>query len=367
MPTCSQNLLATLLAIAMTTSIAAESLEPIQVSDDGKYFVRAKTGSRFVVWGVNYDHDGQGRLIDEYWTNEWKTVVQDFQEIKNLGANCVRIHLQLGKFMDAPDRPHANALAQLKKLVELAEQTGLYLDITGLACYHKPNVPGWYDKLGESERWAAQAKFWEAVASTCSESPAIFCYDLMNEPILPGNEPAKEWLAGNFGGKYFVQRIALDLKGRTRQQVAELWVNKMVSAIRKHDKRHMITVGVIPWVFAFGGGQPLFYSKKVGKRLDFVAVHFYPEKGKIDKAIKALKAYEVGKPLIVEEMFPLKCSEDELVQFINQSKNHVDGWISFYWGETPEQLRDKKNRSIGDAITSSWLEKFQAASKEYSK
>jgi len=175
-----------------------------------------------------------------------------------------------------------------------------------------------------------QAAFWEAVAKTCRDSPAIFCYDLMNEPILPGKKPETDWLTGELGGKFFVQRLALDLKGRTRQEVARAWVDKMVDAIRKHDKRHMITVGVIPWVFVFGGGKPLFHGPEVGKRLDFVAVHFYPKQGAVDKAVKALRAYEVGKPLLVEEMFPLKCSEAELVEFVRASAAHTDGWISFY-------------------------------------
>ena len=353
-----------LLSIALVATLAepAQALEHIRVSDDGSHFVRATSGDRFVVWGVNYDHDGDGRLLDEYWIDEWDTVVEDFREIKSLGANCVRIHLQVGKFLDAPDQPSAAALTQLKKLVRLAEETGLYLDVTGLACYHKANVPDWFDALDESQRWAAQAVFWKAIAETCSGSPAIFCYDLMNEPILPGKDPETDWLAGDFGGKHFVQRISLDLKGRTREDVAKAWVNQMVEAIRQHDQQHMVTVGVIPWVFAFGGGKPLFYSPEVGKRLDFVSVHFYPEKEKVDKALTALKAYEVGKPLVIEEMFPLKCGADELLDFVDRSASHTDGWVSFYWGQTAEQLRGKAKPTIGDAITAGWLEKFQEKS-----
>ena len=361
------TILGTLLSMLTTVAAGAEPLDHIRVSDDGSHFVRAATGGRFVVWGVNYDHDGPGRLLDEYWINEWQTVVEDFREIKALGCNCVRIHLQVGKFMDAPDKPNTAALKQLGKLVKLAEDTGLYLDVTGLACYHKKNIPAWFDKLSEPDRWAVQARFWEAVARVCHNSPAIFCYDLMNEPILPGKEPAKEWLAGELAGKYFVQRLTLDLKGRTRGQVAERWVNTMVDAIRKHDKRHMITVGVIPWVFVFGGGKPLFFSPSVGKRLDFVAVHFYPKKGEIDKALKALKAYEVGKPLVIEEMFPLKCSQDELAKFIRASADHADGWISFYWGATAQQLQAKDKPTIGEAITASWLKKFRQLSKQMTR
>ena len=186
----------------------------------------------------------------------------------------------------------------------------------------------------------------------------------MNEPILPGKEPETDWLAGDLEGKYFVQRISLDLKGRTREQVAEAWINTMVDAIHKHDDRHLVTVGVIPWVFVFGGGKPLFHSPSVGKRLDFVAVHFYPKKGEVEKALTALKAYDVGKPIVIEEMFPLSCSEDELAQFIHSSSEIADGWISFYWGKTAKQLRAADKPTIGEAITASWLEKFQELSDE---
>ena len=62
----------------------------------------------------------------------------------------------------------------------------------------------------------------------------------MNEPILPGKKPATEWLAGELAGKHFVQRLTLDLKGRTREEIAEAWVNKMAGAIRRHDDRHLL-------------------------------------------------------------------------------------------------------------------------------
>lgn len=353
---------AVILTLLPSGRVAADALEHVRVSDDGTHFVHGPSAARFIAWGVNYDHDHKGRLLDEYWIDEWPTVVEDFHEIKSLGANCVRVHLQFGKFMDAPETPNAAALEQLSKLLQLAEDTGLYLDVTGLACYHKSNIPIWYDGLNEQDRWKTQVVFWEAIAKTCKDSPAIFCYDLINEPILPGKEPETEWLGGELAGKFFVQRLSLDLKDRTREQVAELWVNSMVDAIRKHDQRHMITVGVIPWVFVFGGGKPLFYSTTVGRRLDFVSVHFYPKKGEVDKALTALKAYEVGKPLVVEEMFPLACSEDELSEFINKSADITDGWISFYWGKTAAQLRSTESPTLAEAITASWLERFQEMS-----
>lgn len=361
----SRVLIASVITLAFAVSSHAdEPLQRLRVSDDGRTFVTDDSEKPFTIWGVNYDHDESGRLLDEYWIDEWDKVVEDFEEIKQLGANCVRIHLQIGLYMESPEKASAAQAKQLGRLLKLADSKQLYLDITGLACYQKANIPDWLNELSEADRRKAQAMFWFEVSNVCSGSPVVFCYDLMNEPILPGEKPESDWLAGELSGKFFVQRLALDRMGRSREQIAEAWVNQMVDAIREQDSDTMITVGVIPWVFAFGGGKPLFYSPTVGQNLDFVSVHFYPEKGKIDHALKSLTAYEVGKPLVVEEMFPMKSGIDELTTFVRQSRPHVDGWISFYWGATADELRAKEDGGIAEAITAKWLDTFQELSSE---
>lgn len=333
----------------------------IQVSDDGTHFVEAGSGERIVLWGVNYDHDREGRLLEDYWHDDWQSVADDFREIRQLRANVVRIHLQLPKFMQDQRTPNRDNLRQLGKLVQLAEATRLYLNVTGLGCYHKQDVPAWYDQLEEQQRWQVQARFWKEVASVCQSSPAVFCYDLMNEPILPGQgKPDDEWLTGELGGKHFVQRITLDLAGRSRREVAGKWVRTLTSAIREVDARHLITVGVIPWAHVFPNAKPLFHDAEVGAPLDFVSVHFYPRKGQVEKALTALKVYDTGKPLIVEEMFPLHCGLDELEQFIEQSRPLVDGWISFYWGATIEEYEQQGD--LQGAIIASWLRRFRELS-----
>jgi hypothetical protein len=330
-----------------------QSLEWIGVSDDGTHFVGAASGRRIVIWGVNYDHDEQGRLIEDYWHPEWAKVEADFGEIKALGNNVVRVHLQLARFMDTAEQTNAANLARLGDLVRLAERTGLYLDLTGLGCYHKQDVPAWYDALDVAARWEVQAAFWRAVAGVCQDSPAVFCYDLMNEPILPGGKKETEWLTGQLGGKYFVQRIALDLAGQTRIEMARDWVKKLAGAIREVDRRHLITVGVIPWAQVFKGAQPLFYAPEVRDPLDFVSVHFYPKKDQLADTLEALAVYEVGKPLVIEEIFPLQAGLEETGDFIEGSRKHVDGWISFYWGATIEENEAKGD--LAGAITAQWL------------
>ena len=201
----------------------------MRVSEDAKGFVLAESRRPFIPWGFNYDHEGDGELLEDYWDDKWPTVESAFREMKELGANVVRIHLQFGKFMESPTKPRQHSLDQLARLVRLAEQTELYIDLTGLGCYHKQDVPEWYDKLPEQDRWAAQAVFWEAVAKTCADSPAIFCYDLMNEPVVPGGDKKRDdWLGPGFGDKHFVQFIALDRKDRNRPDVARKWIRTLV-------------------------------------------------------------------------------------------------------------------------------------------
>src|SRR5436305_999155 len=83
----------------------------IEVSRDKKGFVLDPSDKPFTPWGLNYDHDAGGRLIEDYWDAEWPTVAAHFSQMKKLGANVVRVHLQVGKFMAGPDRANESALA----------------------------------------------------------------------------------------------------------------------------------------------------------------------------------------------------------------------------------------------------------------
>ena len=331
--------------------------EFIRVSKDGKGFMFSESGAKFTPWGFNYDHDRTNRLLEYYWKAEWDSVSGDFEEMKAMSANTVRIHLQVSRFMNSASEPNQESLDQLARVLRLAERNKLYLDITGLGCYDKPDVPQWYNDLEEQDRWDVQARFWAAVAKTCRASPAVFCYDLMNEPVVSEDKKNRDWTPGAFGDRYFVQRLTLDLRGRSPTQVAKAWVNQLVAAIRKHDPQHLITVGAIPWALTWPNAKPIFYSKEASENLDFVSVHFYPKSGEVDKALKALAVYNIGKPMVIEEMFPLSCSLEEIDRFIEGSRTMACGWISFYWGKTIAEHKDEK-RTIADEMMLHWLEYF---------
>jgi hypothetical protein len=351
----------TIMTLVLTLAGAEPAhLDRVRVADDRKGFVLAASGKPFTPWGLNYGN--AGRLIEDFWDIEWATVAADFRDMKAIGTNVVRVHLQFGKFMDAADRPNPKALDRLGRLLELAEKTGLYLDITGLGCYRKADVPKWYDPLSEDERWAAQACFWEAIAHRCAKSPCVFCYDLMNEPLAGGGERKPgEWYSGKRLGEYdFLQWIALDVRGRPREEIARAWIKRLSAAIRKHDKDHLITVGLLPWGPKWGHLSG-FTPEKVALELDFLSVHIYPEKGKVAEAIQGLEKFAVGKPVVIEETFPLACSAAEVEEFIKRSRGTACGWMGHYDGLTPERLEGLKKEgriTIAQAIYLEWLKLF---------
>jgi hypothetical protein len=204
------------------------------------------------------------------------------------------------------------------------------------------------------------------VAGRCAKSPAVFCYDLMNEPVVPGGtRKPGDWLGPPFLGMetgYFVQCISLDQKGRPRPAIARQWCHRLVRAVRKLDHRHLVTVGLVPWSLDRPGLTSGFVPKEVSPELDFIAVHIYPEKGKIKEAVETLSGFAVGKPVLIEEMFPLECSFPEFERFLDESRTTASGWIGFYWGKTPEEYR--RSNTLQDAIMLGWLNIFQKRAGE---
>ena len=330
----------------------------LRVSEDRQGFVTT-TGERFIPWGANYDHDAAGTLLEDYWADDWQRVAGDFAEMRQLGFNTIRVHLQFGRFMKSPTEADTAAVDLLKKLVELAEHEQLYLDLTGLGCYHKQAVPAWYDALDETARWSAQAEFWKAIARTVHSSPAIFCYDLMNEPVVPGGRRAAgDWLGPAFGDKHFVQVITLDQADRPRPAIARAWIDQLVAAIRTVDTQHLITVGMVDWSLDRPGLTSGFVPQEVAERLDFIAVHLYPKSGKVAEAIETLRGFNIGKPIVIEETFPLGCSMEEMATFLKDARPHAAGVISFYWGTPPAELT--RSEQLVDQIVGQWLQRFPA-------
>jgi hypothetical protein len=297
----------------------------------GRGFV---TGTRpFHVWGFNYDHDDSpaARLIEDYWLAEWPRVERDFAAMRRLGATVVRIHLSLARFLRGPEVAAPDALARLGRLLRLAETHRLQIDLTGLASYRSGDAP-WYEALDEAARWRTQARFWEEVVKVSASSPALFAYDLMNEPAVPADAQPSWWAPPFTDGRRYIEYLARAPGGRTRGEIARAWLRRMVGAIRAHDRVHPITVGI----FLLGDrAQSLpigLAPSELAREVDFLSVHLYPKEGAIDPALSVLDQLAVGVPVVVEEIGPLSCSVDTMRRFLEAARGRSSGALGFYWG-----------------------------------
>ena len=141
----------------------------------------------------------------------------------------------------------------------------------------------------------------------------------------------------------------------------------LTAAIRTHDQRRLITVGMLPstpaWGF-FSGFEP----KLVAPELDFLSIHIYPESKKVDEAAEEqLQGFAVGKPVVIEETFNLSCSTAEVEDFLRRSRPFAVGWMGHVDGRTIEEseaLERGKTISLPQAIYLEWLRLFRRLGPE---
>jgi len=329
-----------------------EEINPKTISklkvQDGK-FSNAQNVD-FFPWGFNYTNAENVGLIEDNWYDEsvWQTIQEDFIEMKFLGANVVRIHLQYNKFMDDANTPNNSALTRLRELVDIAETNNLYLDITGLGAYRKSDQPDFYQNLSDIDRWNTQALFWENIAEEIANHPSVFAFNLMNEPVVSvGCDTLEDcdWLPGDgFGGFHFVQNITRNSDREFEATIKE-WISKMSTAIRSQDNQTPITVG-----FLNIGNYNRFASD-----LDYLSPHIYPRSGEISKSIDYIIANHVDVPVVIEETSNLNCNIDELQEFLEGIDGQYDGLMGHYHGKP---LAELDNSTIQNALRKNFYQFF---------
>ncbi|HEX8855555.1 MAG TPA: cellulase family glycosylhydrolase [Thermoleophilaceae bacterium] len=318
-------------------------LELIGVDARGTGFAGTVSGQQFTAWGFNWGGPGEYRDLG--------VVRKRFSEMRALGANTVRIHQQFADLTESPTEANEHELARLASIVEIAEQEGLYLDISGNEVWLPASAPAWYGQLDEASRWDAQATYWSAVARVCAGSPAVFCYDLLSEPLVGNGVPNGDWYTGKLGDFYFGQRISLELAGRRPDDVARAWVEHLTAAIRAEDKRHLITVGLLPDMH-----MSRFDADAVAPLLDFLAVHVYPQTGRAAESVALVERLAaLGKPVLIEETYLLAGDVPTLERFVVGTRPYAAGWLGFYFPGPPGGPR-----SIQAALAQEWLRLFQS-------
>ena len=324
------------------------AMETVKVAPDNVGFILHPSGKRYIPWGHNYASvDLMQRLADDP-----VRVEREFAEMRAAGTTVVRIHPEMPRILAGPKMVDPIAIDHLRKLLSIAEKSGIHLKITGLACYKINDRMAWYDAMEEQQRWETQAFFWETIAKTCAESPAVFAYDLVNEPAAVGTADGG-WYVGRMGDVEFCQRLTLDPGQRNGDEIFRQWTDRMVAAIRSQDQTHLITMGMLPFPGAY---------KLAAEQLDFVSPHLYPKSGKVDEEIELLKRFDWGKPIVIGETFPLSCGADDERDFLLKSREFAHGWIGHWPDDSPAELAELKEKgkaTIQNAIWLSWVELFQ--------
>ncbi|MFF3748716.1 cellulase family glycosylhydrolase [Streptomyces kronopolitis] len=195
--------------------------------------------------------------------------------------------------------------------------------------YFEPAVQAAFEHLYEdSDLRRAQARMWQVLARRFAHHPAVFGYDLINEPM--GRMRAGEDLPAA------AHRIE-------SEQLTPMY-DRIASAIRTVDRRHRLFVEPTPIV---GEGLPTGLGRIKDPKVVY-APHFYNATmeagGDYDPAAHWMEAYEnavVGYPsahhlpVVVGEWGPRDSSLPHMAAFYGDALGSLDryssGWAGYVW------------------------------------
>ena len=238
---------------AVQRAIAEGEMPWVRVADDKHGFVLSPSGKPFVPWGFNYDHDEErppaGGLLGQGMAQGRRRFPGDEAAWGERGSD-----------------PPSTRQVHDRRPTSRTKRIWIALDVwspwlrrsactstsPGLACYRKKDVPKWYDRLGEKERWDVQGRFWEAVAAAMRQEPG----DLLLRPDeragrarRHAGSPATGWGRPSWAATPVTSSSSSRWNKRNvpGPKSPANGVTSWRTAIRKHDQRHLVTVGLVPW------------------------------------------------------------------------------------------------------------------------
>jgi len=180
-------------------------------------------------------------------------ISKDFSQLQEMGLNMVRIFVPYEEFGKAA--VNSAKLIKLNKLLDIADKYDIKVLVTLFDFY------GNYELMD----WTLTHRHAETIVSALKDHPALFGWDIKNEPDL-------------------------DFESRTKEKVLA-WLEEMIIRIRAWDPQHPVTIG---WSSAAA-------APNMAKQVDFVSFHYYLEPSEFAQTYKALRKSVGGKPILLSE------------------------------------------------------------------
>ena len=181
-------------------------------------------------------------------------IAHDFEKIRNMGLNTVRIFIPYKDFGEA--KVDNEKLKNVASLLEKAEENHLNVVITLFDFY------GDYDITD----WSLTHQHVKTVVTALKDYKALLAWDIKNEPDL-------------------------DFDSRGKENVLS-WLKELNHQIKKWDTEHPITIG---W-------SNTTAATNLVSELDFVSFHYYLDPDTFTTAYTTLKnVVSVSKPVVLQE------------------------------------------------------------------
>lgn len=322
--------LAAALASAASTTETVAGFARVASGRDG-FEVQGEPWHPF---GCNYFDPHVGWAPKLWQQFDAAKVEEHFRVMRDLGVNVVRVFLTAQSFFPTGVELEPEALRKFDTMLDIARRHGIRVHPTGPD--HWEGRAAWRDTdfYADPAALEAQARFWRLFAARYKDEPALFAYDLLNEPHIRWSSPQMEpqwraWLRQRYARIDLLRqawgeraenvdtfedapappdaaapgsRLLLDYQ-LFRESLADRWTQIQVDAIRSVDPNHPITVGLIQWSAPVLYGNPSVYCafrpSRIAPMLDFQSVHFYP--------------FFEGSPFASEESFDLNRAYLELL------------------------------------------------------
>jgi hypothetical protein len=298
--------------VLLCVSAAEAGTKPLPaiVLAPGGHGFQTEAGRPFVPFGVTYYRPGTGWAPQVWKQFDAAATQRDFKLMKEAGVNCVRVFLTFGSFLPEPGKLSEEGLGKFDKFLELAEREGIYVHPTGPDLWE--GTPAWAtaDRYADETMLRALENYWKEFITRYRGRKVIFAIDLLNEPAIAWDNAAmkakwRTWVHsrypnpeamvqawGEAASKFAYDdppvppprnapgsKWLLDYQ-HFREDLAQEWVHRQVTAIKSVDPKRLVTTGLVQWsvpsLLPALSHYAAFRTSKLAPLLDFLEVHFYP-------------------------------------------------------------------------------------------